>query len=214
MAELPIIDAKGKAKGGLAAADSVFGSPVKTHVMRLGINAQLANGRAGTHSSRTRGMVRGGGAKPFKQKGTGRARQGTSRSPLMPGGAIIFGPKPRKYRQCLNKKVKRQAITSALSALAGEGAIKVIDDFGIKKPQTKEMAALLARLNLDGGKTLILLSELTPEVALSARNIPYVKVASTEEMNVLDLVNHDAILTDTASVRRIEALLGSEEAAS
>ncbi len=208
MPELPIIDAKGKSKGCLAAADAVFGAPVKTHLIRLGVNCQLANRRSGTASTKTRAFVRGGGAKPFRQKGTGRARQGTIRAPQMRGGAVIFGPQPRSYRQRLNRKVRRQALTSALSALAAEGAIKVIDDFGIKEPKTREMVALLSRLGLDGGTTLILLAELDVAVALSGRNLPHAKVASTEELSLLDLVNHDAVLATTAAIRRIEQLLG------
>jgi large subunit ribosomal protein L4 len=216
MPELPVIDAKGKAKGRLAAADTVFGAPVKAHLIRLGVNRQLANRRSGTASTKTRGSVRGGGTKPFRQKGTGRARQGTIRAPQMRGGAVIFGPQPRSYRQRLNRKVRRQALTSALSALAAEGAIRVIDDFGITEPKTREMVALLSRLGLDGGTTLILLAELDVAVALSGRNLPHAKVASTEELSLLDLVNHDAVLATTAAIRRIEQLLGGgkEEAVS
>jgi len=211
MADLPTVDSRGKGKSALAASDAVFAAPVKPHVVRLAINALLANRRAGTSATRNRALIHGGGAKPFRQKGTGRARQGTNRAPQMRGGAVAFGPMPRSWRQGLNRKVRRQALTSALTSLAQSGAIRVIEDFGISEPKTRDMAALLARLELDGGKTLILLSEPDAAVALSARNIPWATVASTEELNVYDLVTHDSVIATPGAIRRIEQLLGGAE---
>lgn len=207
MAELAVVDHQGRARPPLAAADAIFGAPVKPHVLRLAVNAHLANRRAGTASTKTRHFVSGGGKKPFKQKGTGRARQGTIRAPHMRGGAIVFGPTPRTWRQSLNRKVRRQALTSALTSLAQAGAIHVVEDFGIEAPKTKQMTALLGRLNLSG-KILLLLSEPAPAVVLSARNIRDVTVASTEELNVFDLVTHDHVVTTPGAIRRIEAILG------
>ncbi len=209
MAELPIVTPQGKSSGKQTAADAVFAAPVKPHLVRLAINAHLANRRSGTASTRTRGTIHGGGRKPFRQKGTGRARQGTIRAPHMRGGAVTFGPQPRSYRQHLNRKVRRQALVSALSSLVAAKAIKVIKDFGLSGPKTKEMATLLEQLGLDGGKTLILLATLDPAVALSARNIPYAKVVSTEEINIFDLVTHDAVLATPEAIERIEHLLGA-----
>ncbi|NUP89176.1 MAG: 50S ribosomal protein L4 [Candidatus Sumerlaeia bacterium] len=214
MADLPILDAKGKSQRTLAADDAVFAAPIKSHVVRLAVNAQLANRRAGTQSTKTRGFVSGGGKKPFKQKGTGRARQGTSRAPQMRHGAIIFGPSPRSWRQRLNVKVRRQAITSALSSLAQAGQIKVVESFGLTEPKTKQMAAVLANLGLAGAKTLLLLTDADRTVRLAARNIPGVTVGSTEELSVVDLVSHDAVVATPGAIKRIEALLAaSAEAA-
>ncbi|MBN1476200.1 50S ribosomal protein L4 [Candidatus Sumerlaeota bacterium] len=207
MAQLPVINSQGKERKPLEVSDEIFAAPVKAHVIRLAVNAQLANRRQGNSSSKNRTAVRGGGRKPFRQKGTGRARQGTTRAPHMRGGAVAFGPQPRSWRQRLNRKVRRQALVGALSSLAGEGAIRVVEDFGITEPKTREMAALLGRIGADTERVLILLAEADRSVALSARNLPWAKVASTDELNVVDLVTHDQVLATEAAVRAIEAKL-------
>lgn len=211
MAQLPVVTPDGKSKSVLEAADAVFAAPIKVHLIRVTVNALLANRRSGTASTRTRGMVSGGGRKPFRQKGTGRARQGTNRAAQMRGGSIIFGPQPRSYRKQVNRKIRRQAVISALSALQSENAIRVVEDFGINAPKTKDMAALLSRLGLDGGKTIILLAEPNPNVALSARNIPYASVISAEELNVFDLVTHDHLLTTPDAIQVLEAKFSASE---
>jgi large subunit ribosomal protein L4 len=205
MAQLPVINSQGKERKPLEVSDEIFAAPVKAHVIRLAVNAQLANRRQGNSSTKNRTAIQGGGRKPFRQKGTGRARQGTTRAPHMRSGAIAFGPQPRSWRQRLNRKIRRQALICALSSLAGEGAIRVVEDFGITEPKTSEMAALLGRIGADTDRVLILLSDANRSVALSARNLPWVKVASTEELNVVDLVTHGQVLATEAAVRTIEA---------
>jgi large subunit ribosomal protein L4 len=221
MAELAVFDAQGQARSKLRAADSIFAAPVKPHVVRQAVNAQRANRRAGSASTKTRRWVSGGGKKPFKQKGTGRARQGTTRAPQMRGGAVVFGPLPRSWRQDLNRKVKRQALTSALSSLAQAGALHVVEDFGLTGPKTREMVALLGRLGLGDQKVLVLLApdelrvnesanQRVSNVALSARNIRNVTLGSTEELNLFELVTHDHVVTTPGAIRRIEELLGEK----
>lgn len=209
MASLTVVDSQGRPADTIEAADAIFAAPVKPHVMRICINSYLANQRRGSSSTKTRSTVRGGGRKPFRQKGTGRARQGTIRAPHMRGGAVAFGPHPRSWRQKLNRKVKRQGLTSALTTLVTDGALHVIKDFGLTEPKTKAMVALLERLGLAKGKTLILLHNADDRsVALSARNIPTVTVGSVDEINIFDLLTHDHVLTTPGAIKRIEDLLG------
>lgn len=214
MVELQVYDAEGKATSKVKFDESVFGDKVKSKTLREVVYAYEANLRQGNANSKNLSDVSGSNKKPFKQKGTGRARQGTSRAPQMRHGAIIFGPSPRSWRQRLNVKVRRQAITSALSSLAQAGQIKVVESFGLTEPKTKQMAAVLANLGLAGAKTLLLLTDADRTVRLAARNIPGVTVGSTEELSVVDLVSHDAVVATPGAIKRIEALLAaSAEAA-
>jgi large subunit ribosomal protein L4 len=212
MADIPVIDAKGKKKGTHSASDAVFAAEVKPHIIRLAVNAFLTNQRQGNASVKTRSTVSGGGRKPFKQKGTGRARQGTIRAPNMRGGAVVHGPATKTWSQRLNRKVRRQAMTSALSSLVASEAVRAVDDFKMPEPKTKAFAKFLGKLGLDSTKVLLLLEEQTPAIVLSARNLPNVSIVLSQDVNVYDLVTHDQVITTVEALTAIENRLGGEEA--
>ncbi|MBX2990615.1 MAG: 50S ribosomal protein L4 [Bacteroidetes bacterium] len=178
----------------------VFGIEPSQHAIYMAVRSYLDNQRQGTHKVKTRAEVRGGGKKPFKQKGTGNARQGTSRSPVMTGGGSIFGPKPRDYSNELPAQMKKLARKSALSAKAKEGQIKVVEDFSFEGPKTKEMAAVLKALQLDSSKTLVLTATGDVNVYKSGRNIPRVQVLRADKASTYDLVNNQVILFQKSAV--------------
>lgn len=184
--------------------EMVFGIEPNIHVMHLAVRRQLCNARAGTASTKTRSEVRGGGKKPWKQKGTGRARAGSLRSPLFAGGGVIFGPKPRDYSISMPVKARRLALRSALSARAND--IKVVKDFSeIAQPKTKELVKVLDSLNL-AGKILIIAEYSNPEnqhLELSARNLPCLKVILPSNINVKDILEADNILITESAVNEI-----------
>jgi len=191
--ELDVLDRQGTPIEKVTVADRAFGAAVKVHLFHQVVRMQLANRRRGTASTKTRGEVSGGGRKPWRQKGTGRARQGSTRSPVWRGGGVALGPKPRTYTYKLPKKVRRGALCSALSMKAQEGMLKVIDHIDIGEPKTKLMVGFLKALGVE--KTaLILLSHDTPNVQLAARNLPYVKVLRIEGVNVYDLLAYDYLI--------------------
>jgi large subunit ribosomal protein L4 len=191
--ELDVLDRQGMPIEKVTVADSAFGAEVKAHLFHQVVRMQLANRRRGTASTKTRGQVSGGGRKPWRQKGTGRARQGSTRSPVWRGGGVALGPTPRDYAYRLPKKVRRGALCSALSMKAQEGMLKVIDHIDIGEPKTKLMVGFLKSLGIE--KTaLILLSHDTPNVQLAARNLPYVKVLRIEGVNVYDLLAYDYLI--------------------
>jgi len=191
--ELDVLDRQGTPIEKVTVADRAFGAEVKVHLFHQVVRMQLANRRRGTASTKTRGEVSGGGRKPWRQKGTGRARQGSTRSPVWRGGGVALGPKPRTYAYKLPKKVRRGALCSALSMKAQEGMLKVIDHIDIGEPKTKLMVGFLKALGVE--KTaLILLSHDTPNVQLAARNLPYVKVLRIEGVNVYDLLAYDYLI--------------------
>jgi len=191
--ELDVLDRQGTPIEKVTVADRAFGAEVKVHLFHQVVRMQLANRRRGTASTKTRGEVSGGGRKPWRQKGTGRARQGSTRSPVWRGGGVALGPKPRTYTYKLPKKVRRGALCSALSMKAQEGMLKVIDHIDIGEPKTKLMVGFLKALGVE--KTaLILLSHDTPNVQLAARNLPYVKVLRIEGVNVYDLLAYDYLI--------------------
>jgi large subunit ribosomal protein L4 len=202
--ELDVLDRQGVPIEKITVADRAFGAEVKVHLFHRVVRMQLANRRRGTTSTKTRGEVSGGGRKPWRQKGTGRARQGSTRSPVWRGGGVALGPKPRAYVYKLPKKVRRSALCSALSMKAQEGMLKVIDHIDIGEPKTKLMVGFLKALGME--KTaLILLSHDTPNVQLAARNLPYVKVLRIEGVNVYDLLAYDYLICAK------EALTGLQE---
>jgi large subunit ribosomal protein L4 len=193
--------------GQLELRDDIFGVSVKPHVLHEVVVYQLAKRRAGTVNTKGRSDVRGGGKKPWRQKGTGRARAGTSRSPIWRGGGVIHGPKPRTYEQRVPKKVRRLALKMALSQKLIDSEFMVVDRLDLERIKTKEFVSILTRFDL--GKTLIVIPEADERVEKSARNIPNVKVLRSEGLNVYDLLNYHHLLMTRESVGKIEESLGS-----
>ncbi|MCX7016900.1 MAG: 50S ribosomal protein L4 [Candidatus Sumerlaeota bacterium] len=189
----------------LELAEAVFGVEVNENCVRQTLNSYLNNQRQGTAQTKTRAFVSGGGKKPWKQKGTGRARAGSTRSPLWRGGAIIFGPAPRSYRSKVNKKVRRAALCSVLTARAQEGAITVLDSLDLGESKTKQVDDLLVRLGLDG-KVLIVAPEVNTNLILGARNLPGIEVVVPENLNVYNLLGHEQLVFSKASVERVTEL--------
>lgn len=190
----------------LALNDAVFGVEPNKAVMHEVVVNYLAGLRAGTSCTKSRGEVRGGGRKPWRQKGTGRARAGTSRSPLWRGGAIIFGPKPRDYSYCVNKKKVALAMRSALSDKVTENAMFVLDALSFEAPKTKDMIKVLEALGTDK-KTLLVLPELDEVVVKSARNIKGITPVTVAELNTYDILNHNNIVITKDAVAKIEEVL-------
>lgn len=204
MATVTIHKADGTQAGSLDLSDSVFGIEPNVNCVRAAVAQYMANQRAGTHATKMRGAVSGGGRKPWKQKGTGRARQGSIRAPQWRHGAIIFGPQPRDYSYAINIKVKQQAYRSIWSDLAANGHLLVIDSFGIDTPKTKTLVDVLDKLGVDG--TALLVTAATEEAtALSARNIPWVTIQNADNINVYDLLTHDWVVVTQEVIKRVEA---------
>lgn len=204
MPTIKFFDAQGNMSREANLRDEVFALEPNTHVMHLHLVRQLANGRAGTASSLTRSEVAGGGKKPWKQKGTGRARVGSIRSPLWKGGGVIFGPKPRSYAKDMPKKMRRLALRSALSAKASD--LIGLTEWNLDKPNTKMVKATLAKIGATG-KTLIIAEAPNETLSLSARNLADAKVILASNLNVKDLLNHDKIVVTAAALERIEEVL-------
>jgi large subunit ribosomal protein L4 len=194
MPELDIKDKANSSVGKINLPESIFGVSAKDGVIHSAVVNFLANKRQGTHATKTKGLVSGGGKKPWKQKHTGRARAGSSRSPLWRGGGIIFGPQPRDYSYDLPKKAKRLALKAALSGKLSDGEITVIDDLSFDKPETREMASILKNFGLGRASTLIVVPEYNEAVILSARNIPGVTVRRVSDLNSYDVAAHSRLL--------------------
>lgn len=195
-----------KANGGEAAlelSDAVFATEANAHCVRAAVAQYLANQRAGTHATKMRGDVSGGGKKPFKQKGTGRARQGSSRAPQYRHGAIIFGPQPRDYSYRINKKVRQQAYRSVLSDLAKAGRLIAVEGFALESPKTSQMDKALRGLGVDG-PTLLLVDQADDVLALSVRNLPWVTMINVDNLNVYDLLVHDYVVATAGALKRVE----------
>jgi large subunit ribosomal protein L4 len=207
--ELKVLNIQGAETGEVVTLnDEIFGIEVSEHAMYLDVKAILANRRQGTHKAKTRAEVRGGGRKPFRQKGTGNARQGSTRSPIMVGGGTIFGPQPRSYEQKVNKKVKLLARRSALSAKAATGQIVVVDDFNLDRIKTKPVADMLKNLGLSGKKTLMLTPAYDTIVNMSGRNIEKLNVMVAENASTYDILNSQAVLFQKSALQKIEETLG------
>lgn len=191
--------------GRLELSDAIFGVPVKPHVMHEVVLYQLAKRRAGTAKTKGRSEISGGGKKPWRQKGTGRARAGTTRSPIFRGGGTIHGPKPRDYEMRVPKKVRRGALRMALSQKVIDNGFTVFDQFKLDRIKTKDFADILSRFQL--GKTLVVIPEHDETILKSARNIPNVKVLRTEGLNVYDLLNHQAVILSRECIGKIEEAL-------
>lgn len=182
---------------------NIFGIDPNDHVIYLSVKAHLANKRQGTHKAKERNEVRGGGRKPWKQKGRGTARAGTTRSPLWVGGGTIFGPRPRNYSQTVNKKVKKLARRSALSYKAKAEQIVIVEDFNFDAPKTKEFANVLKSLKIDGKKTLLLTTENLENVYKSARNIEKVNILEATNASTYDIVNNQVLVLQKGAVEKI-----------
>ncbi|MBQ6293444.1 MAG: 50S ribosomal protein L4 [Lachnospiraceae bacterium] len=202
MANVTVYNMEGNAVGELELSDAIFGVEINEHLVHMAVVQQLANDRQGTQKAKTRGEVSGGGRKPWRQKGTGHARQGSTRSPQWKGGGVVFAPTPREYSFKLNKKEKRAALKSALTSRVNEKKFFVIDELTLDAPKTKAFDAVLKALNLN--KALVVLDEIDDNVILSARNIPDVKTAQVNSINVFDILKYDSMLITKSAVEAIE----------
>ena len=203
MAELTLYDMEGNEAGTLEASDAVFGIEPNEYAVHDVVKNYLANQRQGTQSAKTRAEVRGGGAKPYRQKGTGRARQGSRVAPNHVGGGIVFAPKPRDYSYSVPKKVKRLAILSVLSSKVAENEIIVIDELTFEEPKTKEMVKFLSAVNADK-KALILTAEKDENVVKSAANIPGVETSYVGRMNVYEILKCNSFVVTKGAIEKIE----------
>jgi large subunit ribosomal protein L4 len=192
--------------------DDIFGIEPNDHVLYLSVKSYLANQRQGTHKSKERGEVSGGGKKPWKQKGRGGARAGTSRSPLWVGGGTIFGPRPRDYRQDLPKKVLKLARKSAFSHKVKANQLMVVEDFNFDSPKTKEFVKILNNLKIAGKKTLVLTNGNLTSVYKSGRNIPKVKILEADKASTYDIVNNQVLLLQQGGLELINKSFGIKEA--
>ncbi|WP_174734522.1 50S ribosomal protein L4 [Mesobacillus harenae] len=206
MPKVALFNQTGSQVGDIELNDSVFGIEPNNHVMFEAVIMQRASLRQGTHKTKIRSEVAGGGRKPWRQKGTGRARQGSIRSPQWRGGGTVFGPTPRSYSYKLPKKVRRLAIKSALSSKVLDENILVLENLAFEAPRTKEFAGVLKGLAVDS-KALIVTAGVDENVALSARNLPGVTVVAADGINVLDVLNHDKLIMTKAAVEKVEEVL-------
>jgi large subunit ribosomal protein L4 len=206
MPKVALLNQTGSNVGEIELNDSVFGIEPNQHVLFDAVIMQRASLRQGTHKVKNRSEVAGGGRKPWRQKGTGRARQGSIRSPQWRGGGVVFGPTPRSYAYKLPKKVRRLAIKSALSSKVIDNNIVVLEDLAFNAPKTKEMTAVLNGLSV-AKKALIVTADNNENVALSARNIPGVTVVTASGVNVLDVLNHEKLIMTKAAVQKVEEVL-------
>lgn len=194
-------------------ADDIFGIEPNDHAIYLSVKSFLANQRQGTSKAKERGEVRGGGKKPWKQKGRGGARAGTTRSPLWVGGGTIFGPRPRNYREDISKKIKKLARKSALSYKLKDNQIILVEDFNIEKPKTKELESILKALKVSGKKILFLTNGTIESIYKSGRNISKVKILEAENVSTYDILNNQVLILQKSAVETIsKALIKKEEA--
>lgn len=203
MPKLDVLNISGERVGEIQLNDFIFGIEVNTAVMHQVVKNYLANQRQGTQSAKTRAEVRGGGKKPFRQKGTGRARQGTTRSPHMVGGGVAFAPKPRSYRYELPKRVKRLGLFSALSSKVEAKNFIVLDELALDAPKTKDMVKILGNLEA-GRKALIVTADKNDNVVRSANNIEGVMTSFVGQLNVYDILNHDTFIMTKAACEKLE----------
>ena len=201
--EVPIKNMAGEEVGQMQLEDTVFAAPVNRGLMHQALVRQLANARTGTHKTKSRSEVRGGGRKPWRQKGTGRARHGSIRSPIWVGGGTAFGPTPRKYTKKMPKKMRRAALRSALSVKAGAEQIVVLEQLAMEAPRTKDFVRTLADLGLDSGSVLVILPARDMAVEKSISNLPQAKTVLSGNLNIQDLLGHDTLLLPRTSVERI-----------
>ncbi|HAB61991.1 MAG TPA: 50S ribosomal protein L4 [Lachnospiraceae bacterium] len=202
MANVSVYNIEGKEVGSIELNEAVFGVEINEHLVHMAVVQQLANKRQGTQSAKTRAEVRGGGRKPWKQKGTGHARQGSTRSPQWTGGGVVFAPKPRNYSFKMNKQEKLAAIKSALTSRVNASKLVVLDELNFSEVKTKQMKAVLD--NLKVSKALVVLGEKNDNVVLSARNLPTVRTALTNTISVYDILKYDTLVLTKDAVAKIE----------
>lgn len=208
MPKVAVYDITGAKSGEMELNDSVFGVEVNESVLHQAVVMQLASQRLGTAATKTRGLVRGGGRKPWKQKGTGRARAGSTRSPIWVGGGTTFGPQPRSYAFRMPRKQRRLAIKSALTAKLQDGELVVVDSIAFDAPKTKNVITMLSGFDAANKKSLIITGEVVENVEKSARNIPGVKaIPASSSLNVYDLLYHDKVFVTKEAITRIEEVL-------
>ena len=196
--------------GSVELSDDIFSAEINTAIMHQALVRQLANRRLGTHSTKTRSDVRGGGRKPWRQKGTGRARQGTIRAPQWRGGGAVFGPTPRSYEKKMPRKMRHIALRSALTTKAQDQQVVILDDLQISEPRTKTMVSMLDALEV-GRRTLVVLPAANSNIELSARNLPNVTTLRANYLNVRDLLGHTTIVLPQEALAIIESYLGNEQ---
>src|SRR5512145_1625242 len=202
---------KKKPAGSVELDPVIFEAPVRAHLFHAEVRRQLAARRAGTHATRNRAGVSGGGVKPWRQKGTGRARQGSIRSPQWAGGGVVFGPVPRSYDHKLTKKMRRAALKSALSLRAKEGALAVVEGLALDEFKTRKVVEMLGGLGLAGQSVLIVIAGAQPQLEVSARNLPGVSVIRAEGLNVYDVLRHAKLVIARDALDAIGARLGSAQ---
>ena len=202
MANVAVYNMEGKEVDKIELNDSIFGVEINEHLVHMAVLQQLANKRQGTQKAKTRSEVRGGGRKPWRQKGTGHARQGSTRSPQWTGGGVVFAPKPRDYSFKMNKKEKKLALLSALTSKVADNKIVVLDEFKLDEIKTKKFAEVMN--NLKVSKALVVLEGENKNVVLSGRNIPTVKVSATNEINTYDVLKYDTLVVTKAAVEKLQ----------
>jgi large subunit ribosomal protein L4 len=203
MPKVALYNMEGSQIGDIELNESIFGAEVNTNVLHEVVKNYLANQRQGTQSTKTRSEVRGGGIKPWRQKGTGRARQGSIRAPQWTGGGMVFAPKPRDFSQKVNKMAKITALVSALSAKVADEDMIVVDKFELTAPKTKEVATIVKNLKVDT-RVLLVVTDVDADVVTAARNIPTVKVINSDLINVYDIVANDKMIATSAAIEKIE----------
>jgi large subunit ribosomal protein L4 len=202
MAKVAVLNMAGKEVDTIELNDAVFGVEINEHLVHMAVLQQLANNRQGTQKAKTRSEVSGGGKKPYRQKGTGHARQGSTRAPHYTGGGVVFAPVPRDYSFKLNKKEKRAALKSALTSRVVENKFIVLDELKLDEIKTKKFVEVMNNLNVN--KALVVLNDMDKNVIASAANIPTVKTAQTNELNVFDVLKYDTVVVTKAAVATIE----------
>jgi len=212
MATQDVVTIQNKKAGSVDLSPAVFEAPVKKHLFHAEVRRQLARRRAGTHSTKNRARASGGGAKPWRQKGTGRARQGTIRAPQWAGGGSVFGPVPRSHEHKLPKKVRRAALLSALSHRVAEGDLTVVETLELEEIKTRRVVEILQSLGLGGAGVLIVIPEADDKVERSARNLHGVSVLRAEGLNTYDVLRHQKLLMTRGAVEAVQARLGGAPA--
>lgn len=202
-----VLNTKGSEVGSTELDPDVFGARIREKCVHMVVRYQLAKRRAGTHSTLTRSNMKGGGRKPFKQKGTGHARQGSIVSPLMPGGAVLFGPSPRSYEFKVTKAVRRVAMVSALSDKVRQGALRILDELKVASGRTQDMRAMLQALGVGDAKVLVVLPQDAQDVVRASRNLPNVVALPIEGVNVYDLVRAKFVVSTQAGIEALQARL-------
>ena len=202
MANVAVLNMAGNEVGTIELNDAVFGVEINEHLVHMAVLQQLANNRQGTQKAKTRSEVSGGGKKPYRQKGTGHARQGSTRAPHYTGGGVVFAPVPRDYSFKLNKKEKRAALKSALTSRVAESKFIVLDELKLDEIKTKKFVEVMNNLNVN--KALVVLNDMDANVIASAKNIPTVKTTQTNELNVFDVLKYDTVVVTKAAIATIE----------